>query len=372
MFAAPDKSIYRTNDNGTTWTSTVANSEMQSLKYNCLLYTGEVLLAGTFGYFKPNPPFNRGIYVSFDSGTSWSYGTPMGADAYSFGKNGNYILQGTKNSSMSRSTDNGKTWKSFSRPSGQNQYTIISVDTFFYAGTEKGIFRTSINDRDSNTSGNEWAFVGQPMPQGTVGALHYLGNGELLAGVSYADGVYRSTDYGARWVSYSNGITGIKSVNVHCFHAVGQYLFAGSDNGMYYSTNNGAKWQMMNDGLITPTDSTNGDTVWTLQAHNGYLFAGTNRGVFRTKLLAVGVGEPSAPSGISISPNPASDGFTVQCPDFATVTVRDVFGRIKSINDEATKGGKTISTADYVSGVYFVEVLSASGKRMVEKVIVNH
>jgi hypothetical protein len=81
--------------------------------------------------------------------------------------------------------------------------------------------------------------------------------------------------------------------------------------------------------------------------------------------------EPEAILPLLISPNPATESFTVHCPEGASVNVRDVFGRVKAANGEAANGEATFSTADYPSGVYFVEVSGADGRRVVGKAVVS-
>ncbi len=81
--------------------------------------------------------------------------------------------------------------------------------------------------------------------------------------------------------------------------------------------------------------------------------------------------ESIAISNMLISPNPASDFFTVHCPEGATITVRDVFGRIKTINDKVVAGKAIISTDGFTSGIYFVEIHDLNGRRNVGKVAIN-
>lgn len=73
-----------------------------------------------------------------------------------------------------------------------------------------------------------------------------------------------------------------------------------------------------------------------------------------------------------ITPNPATDGFTVHYGKPAIVTVRDVLGRIRSHRYEITgNGGVGVSTTDLPAGIYFVELLESSGKHATGKVVIS-
>ena len=339
--------LHRSSDYGNTWEN---DSSMIGADIEAFVVNNQDLFVGVKRNAATN--VNDGIFRSTDSGSTWKqveqYHSTTG-----FGKIGSRLVAGHA-LAPPRYLQLGKYW--LQGAGYQGSIVFCQADSVLVAVIiNYGVCR-SLDSGKKNWSVTDF--------KDTISTL-YGGNGVLLAGTS-KKGIYHSTDLGATWSGYNTGITDTIALNVATFHAVSQYLYAGSSKGMYYSANNGALWQKAGDAGL------NSAIVKILYSHGPYLFAGTDKGVFRAKLPAVGVGEPPAPSGISISPNPASDGFTVQCPDFATVAVRDVFGRIKSINDEATKGGKTISTADYVSGVYFVEIMNADGSRATATVIINH
>lgn len=78
--------------------------------------------------------------------------------------------------------------------------------------------------------------------------------------------------------------------------------------------------------------------------------------------------EPELPTaGVVISPNPATESFTVRGSENAAVTVKDVFGRV--LLTGVTQ--QSFPTFDLAPGVYFVEVFVGNGKRIVEKVVVS-
>ncbi len=386
LYAATEKGIYKTPDEGISWSNAITiNDTIKNIPYSAIYSYKNILFAGTRKIYS-------GLYESTDDGISWNNSIRhLGRlDTVYWKVPIRCILSGMSylflgyDQGISRTSDLGKTWsiKAYNAEQASNKaesstsftpqseqispwepYTLIIADSLIVGGY-LGSVRIS-----KDTGRTDSKYVGQPVPSAPVGALYYLGNGELLAGVSYNDGVYRSLDMGKTWVSYSEGITGIKAVSVYSFCAVGNYLFAGSDNGMYFSTNNGKKWEMMNDGLLIPSDSTNGDTIWTMQYYNGYLFAGTNRGIFRANLVAESVediyGLENRNETLGISPNPTRESFFVSAPNDAIVTVQDIFGHMLYKGE-----GGTISTSGWSAGLYFVG-MTTSTRRTFEKMIIS-
>jgi len=91
-------------------------------------------------------------------------------------------------------------------------------------------------------------------------------------------GVFLSDDSGTSWAP---GCSGLADVN--CLVVVENQLFAGTDDdGVYLSVDGGATWTAFGSGLPANT------RVWSLAASNGYLFAGTDAGVWRAPIDLAG------------------------------------------------------------------------------------
>ncbi len=83
-----------------------------------------------------------------------------------------------------------------------------------------------------------------------------------------------------------------------------------------------------------------------------------------------GANLPASQSGRVMYPHPAAQSFTVRVNKPASVTVRDVYGRV--VGQQAITGGAAeISTAQFAPGVYFVELCETGGFRIVEKIVVG-
>lgn len=153
-------------------------------------------------------------------------------------------------------------------------------------------------------------------------------------------------------------------------------VFANEQTGVFHSpvgeiystTNGGKQWKT----VVTSPFRVRQKCLQTLCTTNGTFWAvGENGLVLSWKPDITGATEKPVPIGILISPNPASESFMVHCPDAASVTVRDVFGRITSQQFDMTGTEAVISTADYASGVYFVEVTGRDNSRVVQKVVIS-
>jgi hypothetical protein len=99
-------------------------------------------------------------------------------------------------------------------------------------------------------------------------------DGVLVAGTT-ANGVYRSTDNGARWVRASAGID--KTSRVEKIMATGHIVFARvTGKGLYRSKDQGDYWSFAGTGLEN-------QTVMSIVAYGNSIFAGTTSGAYRSQ-----------------------------------------------------------------------------------------
>jgi hypothetical protein len=74
-------------------------------------------------------------------------------------------------------------------------------------------------------------------------------------------------------------------------------------------------------------------------------------------------------SGLTVIPNPASDGFTVKYKQPATLTVRDLLGQI--VFTTTLNGEANVPTIGLVSGVYYIEAVTPDGNRTSTHIIIH-
>lgn len=339
LFAATDlRHLYRTGDNGTTWTDVYP--ELRG-RINCLAVDNLTVLAGTtegevFRSTDSGESWVTSIvdsvldfrnitslaicnaitfaaiewgatYVSNDLGQSWHLSDDsLLGNVNAITTVGQYIFVGT-GSGVLRSNDGARTWELATRGLSNARVSSLHVtSSAILAGVLGGGVFISTNE------GNSWFERNYGLTNLRVCAV--VSNGlDVLAGT--AGGAFRSTNYGANWEAISE-----LSGNTNAWQFVvlpttdGTYFFAATENGVFVSTDQGISWSLRGvkkkvsalstkgtqiyaagDGVSLSTDfgknwsaiSTEGlpRPVNSIAATDSYLFAGTYQGVFRYDYL---------------------------------------------------------------------------------------
>lgn len=370
----------------------------------CFAVSGANLFAGTAG----------GVFRSTDNGTTWTSST--GIPVYAFSVSGTNVFAGTSTMTYGgiiRSTDNGTTWTGM----GLGYFSVgalANINGYFFAGTcGGGIFL-------STTNGASWTQVDTTgLMNYCVGALAVSPNGtggtSIFAGIN-GNGVFLTTNFGENWTPVSSGLTDLHILSL-CVS--GTSLFAGSDgSGMFRSTNSGMKWTAINTGLtnyfvwafaVSGTNlfaggggvflSTNNGTNWNavstgltdmysmnvnaLAVYGTNLFAGTMEGVWRRPLseMITGVKETNGdlPAKFSVSqnyPNPFNPttviNYQLAASSFVTLKVYDVLGREVAtlVNGRQSTGyhNANFEGRKFSSGVYLfrLEAIRSDGGSFID------
>jgi photosystem II stability/assembly factor-like uncharacterized protein len=179
-----------------------------------------------------------------------------------------YLYAGTLNNGVFRSTNNGLTW--MPTDSGLTCDSVLAFagdSTYLFAGTYgRGVFR-------SNNNGESWTQVNAKLSNHNIGSLLTSGS-SLFAGVyslGGSGGLFRSTDEGENWSQ-----TEFPNSDARSMAALGQFLFAGSQNGeVFRSSDNGSSWTLMDNGL-------SGYPIFVLYAVGSTIFVGADNGLFRS------------------------------------------------------------------------------------------
>ena len=324
ILAGAGSSIFRSTDNGLSWAEFGAGISGNIV--NTLVSVGNHLFAAVSTIQAspvggPYPAPEGGVYISADSGASWSAvaGGLPDIPVTCLAVNGGDIFAGTS-SGVYLSTDNGSSW--VQRDSGlANRLvnTLLVNGTGLFAGTYGGVYM-SMNDGASwsranegiiNTSisaladfgtglfagddgillstdrGDRWATVDSAAPY--ISAFAKSGN-DVFAGMRFAPGILRSTDNGQTWTVLDSGKANDLFTCLAAFPdgSGGTDLLAGdaqSGNGMFLSTDNGATWTQENSGLtntwvfsIAVVPGPNGKTQLFAGTQNGGLFLSTDEG----------------------------------------------------------------------------------------------
>ncbi|HKQ79053.1 MAG TPA: Ig-like domain-containing protein [Blastocatellia bacterium] len=254
--------VYRSSDDGQSWTAVNNGLSGQGLNVYALLSVGATLYAGTDG----------GVYRSSDGAQSWTAGRVFICCVHTLLSVGTNLYAGTYGGGVIRSSDGGQNWTVVNNGlSGYGLYVVAfhSVGTNLYAGTYGGgVYRSS-------DGGESWTVVNNGLPNGGlyVNALLSVGV-DLYAGT--LGGVYRSSNGGQSWTSVSGGLSG-NEMRVNALRSVGTNLYAGTDGGVYRSSNGGQSWTAVSNGL-----SGGSRFVYALSQVETNLYAGTGNGVYRS------------------------------------------------------------------------------------------
>jgi photosystem II stability/assembly factor-like uncharacterized protein len=203
----------------------------------------------------------------------------------------NAAAQPENNGSIFLSRDQGERWNradnGFPSEARINDWAL-KANTIITATEKHGIYISSDGLKT-------WSASNKGLPSGTkINALKVFRN-TILAG-TFRDGIFLSDDNGETWRSSNQGLG---NYSVRCFHVLNATILAGTDRGIYASETGGRSWKLITGGMQVNTfaaaggrDSktdgrsleliTDGMQVNTFTASEGYLYAGTHRGVLRS------------------------------------------------------------------------------------------
>jgi len=378
--------IYRTTDDGMTWTETQpgfvkTNTVLRSLAINT---NGK----GSFNYFAGtrnlNTSFEGSFFLSTDNGLTWIVPDSAFNDrsAVSIAVNNSNIFASIAEG-IYRSADYGITWTKIN-----SNVTDLAANTFAYSGNNLFAgtgYRTITGGRPpiiknvndvflSSDNGDTWTKIdSQITAQYLLTSLAANGS-DLVVGAGFYSptpggtpligGTYHIIYNGTNWIVVDSGLIGNYVFSIINSNS---YFFAGTSNGIFASPDNGTSWTAINSGL---TDT----SVSSLVISGTYLFAGTASGVWRRPLSEITFTNeppPSSPKEFSLFqnyPNPFNPTTVIkyQLPasDYATLKVYDLLGReIANLVDEYKKAGYYNVRFDgngLTSGMYFYRLTTKS------------
>jgi hypothetical protein len=268
-FAATDKGLWRSSDNGGVWTeTTLKNQAIYAVKARTVGGTSTMLAAT-----------DKGILRSVDGGTTWQSPEVTTGTVISTSN----ILQLKKvfdieiigstwyaatNKGVFRSTTDGRTWTllNIDRTVDNNEVRGITAEgsTIIVNLWKEGLWRSTNN-------GGSWAkltIAGETSLSKTVSMMTGLtrvqrGNTLTTATVSMvfvgavSGNLWRSQDNGTTWTKIlaagaatrlsSNAPTGIDAMT-----SVGTRIIGGTPNGLALSDNYGASWNLVQTSVTQP------------------------------------------------------------------------------------------------------------------------
>ncbi len=247
--------VYVSSDTGTTW-SPVNTGIGSANDINALAADGNTLYAGT----------PLGVYYTNNYGANWTAMNSglVNQSIFSIAVTSNGLYAGSKTGNGIFYTPGGAgSWGAINN--GLNNLTVpalLGMGNFIIAGTQIGVYRKLLND-------TMWTNVGLPGME--VSGL--TNDGSKLFSVGKTGCVYSSANGGITWQQNVNGISTHESRAVCTANG---YIFEGSTyTGVYVSADQGATWSPANNGL----GSTN---IRTFASKGNKVYAGTTSGIWVT------------------------------------------------------------------------------------------
>ncbi|MBN2423519.1 MAG: T9SS type A sorting domain-containing protein [Calditrichaceae bacterium] len=206
------------------------------------------------------------------------------------------------------SIGNSQNWQQVWEIDSTQVYSIINHDEYLFAVTGDQVFR-------STDDGASWQLT-ENLPTATSDFYTIYSYGQNLYLGARGDGVFVSADSGKTWQSHSAGLSGFAK-SIAGFTGQGDSLYAGTEAGVYVlNLINPVIWTAFNSGLfhtsvnsinsignklflsagyylyarsknesqwniVTPDTSSEQRIVYETLFHNDYIFAGTEKGIFR-------------------------------------------------------------------------------------------
>ena len=364
-------SVYRSTDNGANWLKIVDS--------NATDMASQPPISGKIFMVRDSLPFPNGnLSVSSDFGDTWQrlnvveqlppldypvprrvFTTPggyvfCGMDVY-FGLDGWY-------NAFALSTDEGSTWTSpgwdilGGRLFDYNSNFVITSGDWFNTGAHNAGVYLSPNN------GLTWMEIGYPVLGATT--LKLCSNRNILCGAHGIEGgLWLSIDSCSTWTRVST-IAPQAGLSIESGG-----ILVGTDNlGVFLFSDDGDSLGSFNEGL------TNLNVHTIIMGNSGYVYVGTDNGVWRrplSEITSVEENPMQIPSSYILSqnfPNPFNPSTKIKysVPQSSQVVIKifDIVGNeIETLVNEEKPAGSyelTWNAANLPSGVYFYQLRAGS------------
>lgn len=249
LFAATNNSVWRSDDDGDTWTQLTVGPSINSLR-SLVSSPDDDLFVGTY---------NSKIFRSTDNGDTWTEMFTAANDIGAFAFVGSDVVYAlTSFAGFYKSTDNGTTWTLLPALPGTNGGFTVAANAAgdLFIGSYDEVVLRSMDD------GNTWTDISYDLANPAANVLMVNANDELVAGTRAA-GVQLLN--GTSWTPRNHGMTGVRINRLRSFDGV---LYACTDYGVFSSTDDGQTWQQSVMGMVDT------EVLAIAKAPNGDLYAG--------------------------------------------------------------------------------------------------
>jgi photosystem II stability/assembly factor-like uncharacterized protein len=334
LFAAASSGLFRSTDNGVTWSRMYSRGNIA-----CLFHNQGRIFAGV-STTSPSP-----LFYSNDNGTTWNNADSSLTSRYVLGMiKFNDKIFACSEAGVYVSADNGDHWQRrstgyFVSITANNAY-LFTADLYNkgYKSTDEGI---------------SWAQC--YTATNTINAI--CADTLNVYTCNWRAGIQVSTNNGTSWTGLNNGLP--PNANVKSLFLKRPIIVAALFQGVYLSSDYGSSWRPFNDNTAVPVNQILADSTNLYAASNGY-------GVlFRplSEITAVEVDRNTVVKDFGLFqnyPNPFNPMTEIryQTPEISHVTLKvfDILGREVAtlVNEQASPGTYTTrwDASGVASGVY--------------------
>jgi len=221
MLAATTSGVFRTTNDWSTWTETLANDCLRHMEFKT--NDSNIIYGTTSGNYCGGLNSGALYFRSTNNGASWNQITLPD------GSSNERIAIGV----TAAAPNEVFLLAAYNDPNGSNDFNGL------YRSTNSGASFTKLNPSHEPSLGSQqwydWSFCVDPNDED----------------VMFAGGVHieRTTNGGSNWSRVSNNGPNDVHVDHHFAQYFGNTLFVGSDGGIWTTTNDGSSWNNHNDGL---------------------------------------------------------------------------------------------------------------------------
>jgi photosystem II stability/assembly factor-like uncharacterized protein len=264
----------------------------------------------------------------------------------------------------------------------QNLGTITTVDV---SKTNPGVIYCGTDDANAwvtTNGGANWTKINSGLPYRWVTRVTVHPDFANICYVTLSGykvdstgaHVYKTTNYGASWVSISSNLPNAPANDIVIDPAFLQTLYLATDVGVMISTNDGSSWSLYSQGIpssvpchdLTLHNPTRKLVVWT-----------HGRSAFKTDLMPVGItniNETAVRFSLSQNyPNPFNPEtkikYSIPSNSEVSLKVYDITGKLTAnlVNQNQQQGvyEVTFSAGNLASGVYFYKIMIVETTRRV-------
>ena len=384
-------SIYISKNNGAGWTT--INSPRSSFKTNSLAFSGANIFAAT----------DNGLFYSSDKGANWTMESSFlfsNDQIASVAVRDSTIIIGTSLNGVYFSTDYGLTWLIANSIQDEHIKTLTIDGPNSYAGTDSGIFFSTVNSSNwiriypvnalnmfpyvsslivdrpniyagsligaiiSKDNGQTWNVVTSGLPDPVSVSSIVKCNSDLFAAT--ATGIYILDNIKNLWIPI-NG-TAQNFSNITSLVSYGSTLFAGSNSGdLLLTSNNGNNWSILNSRMTITQ-------LYSLVINDSFIYAVTDNGILYSSISGMETNVESLKKTVPASyilfqnyPNPFNPATTISYqvpkPGKILIKVYDMLGReIRTLVNEEKPAGSYSLKFDgrgLTSGIYIYRMIAS-------------